>query len=268
MAVKMKLVPYEWRAVQDDQKKVTTAVPESEERATAEGLDAAMRELLSGGEGQTAPDDVTFKKFTQLLRKAIHHRQHLKESSSFFSKPRTGQNSGTPTDRGPAPAGPSAAAVAPPTPPPSPERAREEGAPGASLLETLKAAVPASARNRAESLLNYVKTRPDLIDWDPNTRQLKLRGGPPMPGTDVVALIADFSKPKRAFQATGWREALDVLRQMNVPPRLIGGKERKRLFVTPSTSSAAGAPVAKKKTKTKKTSIEATATKKRWVPNY
>ena len=81
--------------------------------------------------------------------------------------------------------------------------------------------IPPYIRQRATTLLNRLKTRPEVITWD-KTGQVKIEGET-IPNSSISDLVSDAMRSRKNFNPTGAKQALSKL---NVPKDLVRNQER------------------------------------------
>jgi hypothetical protein len=84
--------------------------------------------------------------------------------------------------------------------------------------------IPKQMRQRATSILNRLKTRPDMISWD-ETGQVKL-DGVQIPKSNISDLIGDAVRSRKKFNPSGAKEFFRVLSKMNMPKDLVRNDQR------------------------------------------
>jgi hypothetical protein len=108
--------------------------------------------------------------------------------------------------------------------------------------------IPKSMRQRAKSILNCLKTRPDMISWD-ETGQVKLNGVQ-IPYSNISDLIGDAVRSRKNFNPNCSKEFFRVLAKINMPKDLVRNDKRweqaqlnsssgeeKILYISPSKST-------------------------------
>jgi hypothetical protein len=83
--------------------------------------------------------------------------------------------------------------------------------------------VPKTMKANAQLLLKKMKSSPD-ISWD-EKGELKYKGET-VQGSNVVDLDNDVLRKRKYFNPQGWETFGEALREANVPPDLIGHKDR------------------------------------------
>ena len=79
-------------------------------------------------------------------------------------------------------------------------------------------------RQRATSLLNRLKTRPEVITWD-KTGQVKIEGKT-IPNSNISDLVSDAVRSRKDFNPTGAKMFFQALSKLNVPKDLVRNQER------------------------------------------
>ena len=96
--------------------------------------------------------------------------------------------------------------------------------------------MPRYIRQRAMSLLNRIKTRPEVITWD-KTGQVKIEGET-IPNSNISDLVSDAMRSRKDFNSTGAKEFFQALSKLNVPKDLVRNQNRwKQLDDTPGVST-------------------------------
>ena len=99
--------------------------------------------------------------------------------------------------------------------------------------------MPPYIRQRATSLLNRLKTRPEVITWD-KTGQVKIEGET-IPNSNISDLISDAMRSRKDFNPTGAKKFFQALSKLNVPKDLVRDQNRwKQLDDTPDVSTPKG----------------------------
>ena len=99
--------------------------------------------------------------------------------------------------------------------------------------------VPKTMRPRATALLNWLKTRPEVVTWD-KTGQVKIEGET-IPDSNISDLVSDAMRSRKNFNPTGSREFFQALSKLNVPKDLVRNQERWKQLMG-ETSSARATP--------------------------
>ena len=86
--------------------------------------------------------------------------------------------------------------------------------PGISNADVVDS-MPQYIRQRATSLLNRIKTRPEVITWD-KTGQVKIEGQT-IPNSNISNLVSDAMRSRKDFNPTGAKEFFQALSTLNVP---------------------------------------------------
>ena len=81
----------------------------------------------------------------------------------------------------------------------------EPAMPNADVVESM----PPYIRQRAMSLLNRLKARPEVITWD-KTGQVKIEGET-IPNSNISDLVSDAMRSRKDFNPTGAKEFLQAL---------------------------------------------------------
>lgn len=92
-----------------------------------------------------------------------------------------------------------------------------------AIKDELMASVPPSMKRRAEQLWRRIKTS-QYVDW--NDRGELIYKGNTIKGSNVVDLVNDVLRKRKAFNPEGWEVFGDALREENVPQNLIGHDTR------------------------------------------
>ena len=98
--------------------------------------------------------------------------------------------------------------------------------------------VPKTMRPRATALLNWLKTKPEVVTWD-KTGQVKIEGET-IPDSNISDLVSDAMR-SRNFNPTGSKEFFRALSKLNVPKDLVRNQERWEQLMG-ETSSARATP--------------------------
>ena len=96
----------------------------------------------------------------------------------------------------------------------------ERSMPDADIVEPM----PRYIRERATSLLNRLKARPEMITWD-KAGQVKIEGET-IPNSNISDLVSDAMRFRKNFNPTGSKEFFQALSKMNVPKDLVRNEER------------------------------------------
>ena len=108
----------------------------------------------------------------------------------------------------------------------------EPAMPNADVVESM----PPYIRQRATSLLNRLKARPEVITWD-KTGQVKIEGEA-IPNSNISDLVSDAIRSRKDFNPTGAKELFQALSKLNVPKDLVRNQNRrKQLDDTPDVST-------------------------------
>ena len=81
----------------------------------------------------------------------------------------------------------------------------EPAMPNADVVESM----PPYIRQRATSLLNRLKARPEVITWD-KTGQVKIEGET-IPNLNISDLVSDAMRSRKDFNPTGAKEFFQAL---------------------------------------------------------
>ena len=84
--------------------------------------------------------------------------------------------------------------------------------------------MPKTKRQKAMSILNRLKTRPDIITWDESGR-VTLEGVK-VPGSNISDLLSDAVKGRKNFNPTGSKRFFNVLSKINMRKDLVRNEER------------------------------------------
>ena len=84
--------------------------------------------------------------------------------------------------------------------------------------------MPKTKRQKATSILNRLKTRPDIISWDESGR-VTLEGVK-VPGSNISDLLSDAVKGRKNFNPAGSKRFFNVLSKINMPKDLVRNEER------------------------------------------
>ena len=96
--------------------------------------------------------------------------------------------------------------------------------------------MPRYIRQRATSLMNRIKTRPEVIRWD-KTGQLKIERET-IPNSNISDLVSDAMRSRKDFNPTGAKEFFQALSKLNVPEDLARNQNWwKQLDDTPDVST-------------------------------
>ena len=99
--------------------------------------------------------------------------------------------------------------------------------------------VPKTMRPRATALLNWLKTRPEVVTWD-KTGQVKIEDET-IPDSNISDLVSDAMRSSKNFNPTGSKEFFQALSKLNVPKDLVRNQERWKQLMG-ETSSARATP--------------------------
>ena len=100
------------------------------------------------------------------------------------------------------------------------ERREGEGTPTETLSDsTIVESIPKSMRNRAVSILNRLRTHPDIVSWN-DTGQVKLNGER-IQGSNISDLLGDVVRRRRNFNPVRSKEFFRVLSKLNMPKDLM-----------------------------------------------
>mgnify|MGYP002803574282 CR=1 FL=1 len=117
---------------------------------------------------------------------------------------------------------------------PLPENAElppDEPLPDADVLGP----IPKTMQKRATTLLERLKTRPDLVSWD--ERGQVTIGGETIADSNISDLVSDAMRPRKNFNPTGSKRFFRVLSALNVPKDVARNQQRWQ------QSKAGGKPV-------------------------
>ena len=109
--------------------------------------------------------------------------------------------------------------------------------------------IPKTHKATARLLLRHIEDTPE-IEW--NDKQELVIQGNTVPGSNIVDLIHDFSRPRKTVRpATGWHELSEALKKTNVSREAVANKwrlqdEPRLAFVTPEFSTPASSTKKKK----------------------
>ena len=84
--------------------------------------------------------------------------------------------------------------------------------------------IPPYIRQRATSLLNRLKTRPEVITWD-KTGQMKIERET-IPNSNISDLVSDAMRSRKNFNSTDAKEFFHALSKLNVPKDFVRNQER------------------------------------------
>ena len=84
--------------------------------------------------------------------------------------------------------------------------------------------IPKSMGERAVSILNRLKTHPNMISWD-KSRQVKL-DSVDIQGSNISDLLSDAVRRRKNFNPVSSKEFFQVLSTMNIPRDLVRNEER------------------------------------------
>ena len=84
--------------------------------------------------------------------------------------------------------------------------------------------IPKTMQQRAISILNRLKTRPDIISWD-KFGQVTL-DGVEIPHSNISDLLSDAVRGRKTFNPIGSKDFFRVLSKMNIPRDLVRNEER------------------------------------------
>ena len=138
----------------------------------------------------------------------------------------------------------------------------EPAMPNAGVVDSM----PPYIRQRATSLLNRLKARPEVITWD-KTGQVKIEGET-IPNSNISDLVSDAMRSRKDFNRTGAKEFFQALSKLNVPKDLVRNENRWKQ-VMGETSSARATPQSPLRSSPRFQSIlrsyEERETPKRWM---
>ena len=105
------------------------------------------------------------------------------------------------------------------------DRREGEGMPTETLNDsTIVNSIPKSMHNCAVSILNRLRTHPDIVSWD-DTGQVK-QNGERIQGSNISDLLGDGVRRRRNFNLVGSKEFSRVLSKLNMPKDLVRNDER------------------------------------------
>ena len=131
--------------------------------------------------------------------------------------------------------------------------APEPAMPDADIVEPM----PRYIRERATSLLNRLKARPEVITWD-KTGQVKIEGET-IPNSNISDLVSDAMRSRKDFNPTGAKEFFQALSKLNVPKDLVRNQNRLKQL---DDTSYVGTPISADRYPTLNKLLEETP--KRW----
>ena len=94
--------------------------------------------------------------------------------------------------------------------------------------------IPKTMRERATTILNRLKTRPDVISWD-GVGQVKI-DGVNVPQSNISDLISDGVRQRKNFNPTGSKEFFRALLKISMPKDLVRNDERCKQALLDSSS--------------------------------
>ena len=147
------------------------------------------------------------------------------------------------------------------------EKGQQQAQPETQLSDAVVVEpVPKTMRPRATALLNWLKTRPEVVTWD-KTGQVKIEGET-IPDSNISDLVSDAMRSRKNFNPTGSKEFFQALSKLNVPKDLVRNQERWKQL-TGETSSARFTPQSPPRSSPRFHSIlrsyEERDTPKRWL---
>ena len=86
--------------------------------------------------------------------------------------------------------------------------------------------IPKTMHPRAMELLNWLKTRPEVITWD-KTGLVKIEGET-IPDSNISDLVNDAMRFRKTFNPTGSKEFFHIFSKLNVPKDLVRNEERSK----------------------------------------
>ena len=95
--------------------------------------------------------------------------------------------------------------------------------------------IPKTMHKRATTLLERLKTRPDLVSW--NERGQVTLGGEKILDSNITDLVSDAMRPRKNLNPTGSRRLFRVVSELNVPKDVARNEQRWQ------QSKAGGTPV-------------------------
>ena len=120
------------------------------------------------------------------------------------------------------------------------EKGQQQAQPETQLSDAVVVEpVPKTMRLRATALLNWLKTRPEVVTWD-KTGQVKIEGET-IPDSNISDLVSDAMRSRKNFNPTGSRVFFQALSKLNVPKDLVRNQERWKQLMG-ETSSARASP--------------------------
>ena len=84
--------------------------------------------------------------------------------------------------------------------------------------------MPKTKRQKATSILNRLKTRPDITSWD-ESGHVTLEGVK-VPGSNISDLLSDAVKGRKNFNPTASKRFFNVLSNINMLKDLVQNEER------------------------------------------
>ena len=147
------------------------------------------------------------------------------------------------------------------------EKGQQQAQPGTQLSDAVVVEpVPKTMRPRATALLNWLKTRPEVVTWD-KTGQVKIEGET-IPDSNISDLVSDAMRSRKNFNPIGSKEFFQALSKLNVPNDLVRNQERWKQLMG-ETSSARATPQSPPRSSPRFHSIlrsyEERDTPKRWL---
>ena len=147
------------------------------------------------------------------------------------------------------------------------EKGQQQAQPETQLSDAVVVEpVPKTMRPRATALLNWLKTRPEVVTWD-KTGQVKIEGET-IPDSNISDLVSDAMRSRKNFNPIGSKEFFQALSKLNVPKDLVRNQERWKQLMG-ETSSARATPQSPPRSSTRFHSIlrsyEERDTPKRWL---
>ena len=88
--------------------------------------------------------------------------------------------------------------------------------------------IPKPYRTKAGLLLHHIKHNQSKVGWD-STGQITIHGSA-LPGTNIVDLVHDLVRPRKAAPPAGVYPAIAALKESNLPREAVGNKNRIHLF--------------------------------------
>ena len=128
---------------------------------------------------------------------------------------------------------PPPAPTAPPTAPTLPTMKKPD-ATDQQVIDT----VPARYKSKARRLMDLIKKKEGVIDWNRDNNRLMVRGKL-ISDTDITDLVNDVMRERKGVAPPiGWQTFASALKEINVPSELIGHRKRREWIASEQLQAA------------------------------